>query len=226
LLKESMACITAMQAVFVGAEVCAPLPNLTFMRLTVEQLSFAHPDRALFTGLSFSLAPGLTLLQGGDGRGKTTLLRLLAGALAPQAGAIHRGDAAVYFESPADPAHDDVVARAWLAARRGLFPAWDAAMEAELIGRFNLSEHIDKPMFMLSTGSRRKVGLVAAAASQAALTLLDLPFAALDAHAGRVLASLLTEAAASTQRAWVMADYACPASLADLPLAGRIDLGD
>ena len=33
----------------------------------------------LFVDLSFRILPGVTLVRGGDGRGKTTLMRLLAG---------------------------------------------------------------------------------------------------------------------------------------------------
>ncbi len=81
-------------------------------------------------------------------------------------------------------------------------------------------------MHMLSAGSRRKVGLVAAAASGAALTLLDTPFAALDVASGRVLAELLAEAADDAGRAWVVADHGLPPALAGAPLAGTVDLGD
>lgn len=191
-----------------------------------EQLSFAHPGGPLFGGLSFNLRPGLTLLRGGDGRGKTTLLRLIAGTLRPTAGQLRREVTTLCHLSPEEPEHDPVVARAWLAARRADFPAWRADLQADLIEGFGLAEHLDKPMSMLSTGSRRKVGLLAAAASGAELTLLDTPFAALDARAGRFLNQLLAEAAAGQERAWLLADYALPAALADVPLAGRIELGD
>lgn len=191
---------------------------------SADQLAFSHPGRPVLSGLSFTLQPGLALLRGGESRGKTSLLRLMAGSLRPSGGTVQRAAETVYFETPDDPAHDAVVARAWLDARRGA--GWQTDVEADLIERFGLAAHIDKPMFMLSTGSRRKVGLVAAGASGAALTLIDLPFAALDASSGRVLTALLTEAASSTDRAWVIADYTCPPSLAGLPLSAVIDLGD
>ena len=90
---------------------------------------------------------------------------------------------------------------------------------------FALRPHIDKPLYMLSTGSRRKVGLVGAAASGAALTLLDTPFAALDGPSRNVLAELL-EDAASGDRAWLVADFERPGPLRHVALAGVIDLGD
>ncbi len=197
-----------------------PDPCLVLARDLVVRL----PDRPLFEGLSFAVGPGLTLVRGGEGRGKTTLLRLLAGQRAPDGGALARHAATVYGADPSDPADEGVVARAWLDARRASLPAWDPGLAEALIDDLALGEHIDKPLYMLSTGSRRKVGLVAAFAGGADLALLDMPYAALDSPSRAVLTELLDEAAEHPRRAFVVADYEVPDAL-----AGRgavIDLGD
>lgn len=194
--------------------------------LEARGLGFAHPGTDVLRGLSFRVGPGLTIVRGGDGRGKTTLLRLLAGVLAPTAGAIERHAASVFYEQPADAAHDQVVAKAWLDAQRARHAGWNDELVSALAEAFALVPHLGKPLFMLSAGSRRKVGLVAAAASGAPLTLLDTPFAALDAASARVLADVLAEAAEDTARAWVVADHEIPAVLQGVALAGVIDLGD
>lgn len=193
-----------------------------------EQIALARPDgRPLLQGLSFAIRPGLSVVRGGDGRGKSSLLRLIAGTTTPASGQIRRPARTIFHESPVEAAHDPVVARAWLAQHQARYAAgWLPGLEADLIAAFGLTEHIDKPLFMLSAGSRRKVGLVAAAASAAQLTLLDTPYAALDARSGRLLSELLAEAAADRERAWVIADYELPAALAEVPLAARIELGD
>ena len=54
----------------------------------VDALAFHFKTRSVFTGLDLRLAPGLTWLRGRNGRGKTTLLKLLGGALAPGSGSI------------------------------------------------------------------------------------------------------------------------------------------
>ena len=54
--------------------------------LEVKRLGFRYPERTLFSNWSASLSLGVTLVLGGDGRGKTTLLRLLAGDLTAGAG--------------------------------------------------------------------------------------------------------------------------------------------
>lgn len=206
-----------------SSAVSAPPPAVC----SVHALAYGHPGVRLFDDLSFEVVPGLTLIRGGEGRGKTTLLHLLAGRLAPERGRVQLADGTtVYHETPGDADHDPVVARAWLAARRAQHPGWHAGVEAALIDGLRLAEHIDKPMYMLSTGSRRKVGLVGAAASGATLTLVDTPHAALDLASSRVVNELLREAADDRRRAWVLADYERPATLAAVALAGLVDLGD
>lgn len=176
--------------------------------------------------LSLTVTPGLGVVLGGEGRGKTTVLRWLSGQSAPTSGSLERATGEAWLEDPSDPAADAQVAAAWLAERRPRHPAWSAATESALAQALGLVEHLAKPLYMLSTGSRRKLGLLGAAASGAPLTLLDGPWAALDARSGRVLDELLAEAAEGTTRAWVVADYAWPERLAGLPLAWRLDLGD
>jgi ABC-type multidrug transport system ATPase subunit len=191
-----------------------------------EQLGLALGGVPVLQQLSFSLQPGLTLVLGGDGRGKTSLLRLLAGTLAPSAGTLRRREVEVYFAQPADRAFDAVVVGDWLQQQAGCFPGWDAAALPALLDGFGLVEHLAKPMYMLSTGSRRKAGLVAAAASGARLTLLDTPYAAIDMPSGRLLSRLLADAAAGARRAWVVADHEVPAGLEGVRLAACIRLGD
>jgi len=203
-----------------------------FVICRAHELSLAHPDPSqppLIETLSFELRPGLSLLRGGDGRGKTSLLRLLAGRLGtPLAGQLQcsLAPAEIFFEDPTDPALDAHMAGAWLAALRRRYASWRADLEPALVEGFALAPHLDKPFYMLSAGSRRKLGLLAAAACGARLSLLDTPFAALDGRSSRLLGELLRQAAVQRERAWLLADYQRPAALADLDLAAEIDLGD
>ena len=57
--------------------------------LQAEGLACARGGRLVFEGASFALAPGeALLLRGPNGAGKSSLLRLLAGFLAPSAGSL------------------------------------------------------------------------------------------------------------------------------------------
>lgn len=202
--------------------------------LRLKNLSFHHPERELFTQLSADIPAGVTLVRGGDGRGKTTLLRLVAGALAAHGGALQIHGVSlqdqalayrrqVFWVDPRSEAFEQLTPAEYFASQRGSYPGLDKQLLDELVDGLALAPEMHKKLYMLSTGSKRKVWLAAAFASGAAVTLLDTPFAALDkASAGFVLA-LLEDAASHPDRAWLVADYAAPAGV---PLAGVIDLGD
>ena len=49
--------------------------------LILEQIHLSWPHGVLFSGLEWRVHAGAALVQGGPGSGKTTVLRLLAGAL-------------------------------------------------------------------------------------------------------------------------------------------------
>jgi ABC-type multidrug transport system ATPase subunit len=181
-----------------------------------------------------AIPPGVTWVGGGEGRGKSSLLRLLAGDLRAPGAVLQLPDCAfpaqpaaygqqVFWMDARTTAHDAVAARQFLHATAARYPKWDAMLQSHLVDVLGLTPHIDKPLYMHSTGSKRKVWLAAALASGATLTLLDEPFAALDKSSIRRILELLQEAAQHTHRAWVVADYEAPPGVA---LAHTIDLGD
>ena len=195
--------------------------------LTIKQLGFSYAERVILEGLNARITPGLTWIRGGDGRGKTTLLRLIAGQLTPTSGAVQFVDAKLVFYADMREAQlDDVVAHDWLATQAHKFSRWNKALADDLVQALRLDEHLHKSFHMMSAGMRRKVGLVAAVASQAEVVMLETPFAALDSAACAVVSEVLDEAAAQHTCVWLLADYTLPSSLSEAQLAGLIDLGD
>ena len=203
------------------------------VQIQVQGLHFAYPEHKLFTDFSVQIGLGVTLIQGGDGRGKTTLLRLLAGELTADAGTLHihqldlqKQPAAyrqqLFWTDARSEAFDQLTPPEYFEMQRKRWPGFDNQSLAELIRGLDLEVHLHKKLFMLSTGSKRKVWLAAAFASGAAVTLLDEPFAALDTPSIRFVIQRLKGAAARPERAYVIADYEAPA---DVPLAAVIDLG-
>lgn len=167
-------------------------------------------------GLNLDIPAGLSAITGGEGRGKTWLLRQLCGdAPGRVPGACH-----LDLHLPDDDARTPE--QVWQSLRP-LFPHWDTDLQAALAQALDLDPHQDKALYMLSTGSRRKVGLVATLASGATLTGLDQPYMALDMASVEVLRSFLSDAAEQTDRAWLVADYEADAAL---PWASVIDLGE
>lgn len=211
------------------------MPNpVTSAVLQFEGLCFHYPQRKLFAGLSARIPPGVTLVRGGDGSGKTTLLRLLAGVLPAQVGALEVHGVAlkqdpesyrrqVFWADPQSDAFDQTSPRDYFKSVRRSYPTFDEALAHALAEGLSLTEHLDKPLYMLSTGSKRKVWLAAAFACGAAVTLLDEPFAALDKASIAFVMELLHDAAEHSKRAWLLAHYQAPG---DVPLGLTIDLGD
>jgi ABC-type multidrug transport system ATPase subunit len=209
-----------------------PASNVTVLK--VSALQFGYPGCSLFTDFTVDIPSGITLVRGGDGRGKSTLLRLLAGTLPAQSGQLqingvdlqaHPANykAQVFWAEPRSDAFDQLSVPDYFERQRLCHAGFDDALLMVVVAGLGLSEHLHKQLFMLSTGSKRKVFLAAALASGAALTLLDEPFAALDASSIAFLLRHLASALTANDRAWVIADYLVPVGL---PLACTIDLGD
>lgn len=171
--------------------------------------------------LSFTWPAGVSWVCGDEGQGKTTLLRLLAGDMPPTAGQVTTPEGGVFWTDLQSPEHDaTTVHHCWDVLRTG-HPLWNDDVLNDLADALNMNEHLDKPLYMLSAGSRRKVMVIAALASGAAVTLLDQPFAALDFGSIRVIKEFLHEAAEHPSRAWIVADYTAPD---DVPLASVLNL--
>jgi ABC-type multidrug transport system ATPase subunit len=199
--------------------------------LSVMGLCGGPGDLPLFRDLAMQLPAGVSALLGDEGVGKTSLLRLLSGDLVATAGQLRLASqasplslpqpSAVFWIDPRLPLHDnDTPVQCWAHIRTSL-PAWSDATQNELIDVLQLAPHLDKRLNMLSTGSRRKVGLVAALASGAKVTLLDQPFVALDQASIRSLQAFLAQRGPNTERAWLIADYEKPAHL---PLVSVLQL--
>ncbi|MEO7129371.1 MAG: ATP-binding cassette domain-containing protein [Rhodoferax sp.] len=195
-------------------------------------LNFRYPDCALFADWSTRIAPGVTLVRGGESSGKTTLLRLLAGELPAQSGDIQIGDVhlaqhaagyrqQVFRVDPRSTDFDLITPIDYFKSLHRRHPGFDDRVVENLIEGLALAPHRDKPLYMLSTGSKRKVWLTAAFAAGATVTLLDEPFAALDKNSIDFVKKLLYDAASDPARALVLADYEAPMGV---PLAGIIDV--
>lgn len=161
-----------------------------------------------------TLPPGLVAVVGDERTGKTTLLRRLAseGAAVPDG----------LWLDLALPGDDQrLPANVW-ADLQAHHPTWNAPLHQDLVEALGLTPHAHKPLYMHSTGSRRKVALAGLLASGARVTCLDQPFGALDAASARVLREFLADMADHASRTWVVADYTADPRL---PWRQVIELG-
>ena len=168
--------------------------------LTAERLSCARGDKNLFDGLNFRVTAGQALaVEGANGAGKTSLLRMIAGFLAPVSGRIKVKIA----ERESDDAEERGRTVGWLGHQDGLKPQLSVCEQlnffASLYGhkadgvvleQVGLARQADLPCRYLSAGQRRRLALARLLVSQRPLWLLDEPFAALDA-AGQALVGQL-----------------------------------
>ena len=144
--------------------------------LQVSGLSFHQPHAQLFTDWSATFPPGLTWVTGEEGTGKTSLLRLLSGDWPVSSGSVRwlEGEAQqalvpadVYWVDPAASARDELTVHAFASECQSRYPGWSQTAFKHWVKTLSLSEHVDKFLYMLSTGSKRKVWLAGALAANA-----------------------------------------------------------
>lgn len=151
--------------------------------LSLDNVSFAHsPDRPLIQNLSLHLgARDRVMVIGPNGRGKTTLLKLMAGVLQPQSGEITypKSVAIGYFEQnfAEDLNSDNTVLEEIGSANSQLEPARVRQIAATLM--FEGDEAL-KPIRVLSGGEKSRVLLGKILATPVNLLLLDEPTNHLD----------------------------------------------
>jgi heme exporter protein A len=162
--------------------------------LEARELSLERGGRQLFSDLSFDVHPGhLLQIEGANGAGKTSLVRILAGlSRYGFRGRVTRHGALLYL------GHQPGV-KALLTPRENL--AWhaggegdyaDAEIEAAL-ERVGLFGYEDLPSHALSAGQHRRVNLARLYLSDSPLWLLDEPFTAIDREGVRALEALLVQ---------------------------------
>jgi ATP-binding cassette subfamily F protein uup len=166
--------------------------------ISVEGISKELGGRPLFRNLSFTLGPGMRLgLLGLNGTGKTTLLRILAGEIAPDSGSVERAAALrmVYFDQAREQLDQGLTLRQGLGAHGDHVIFRDRPIHvAGWAKRFLFdSGQLDRPISSLSGGEQARVLLAGLMLQPADLLLMDEPTNDLDIPTLEVLEDSLTE---------------------------------
>lgn len=167
--------------------------------LRIENLTKSYGDHPVFQGLTYTFMPGCMALCEEDSTGKSSLLGIIAGVIAPNAGDVWIDGHSLTKAPRQAKARLAYVPDNCLAfptqTGRGLLE--QTALEKsttvtdsvlDLAYRLGLEPHLDKRFEQMSTGTRRKVFLAAAALGDPAVIIADGPDKGLDAGACAVLA--------------------------------------
>ncbi len=159
------------------------------MQVSIRDLSFTYDGSytPVFEHVSFNFDTSWRLgLIGRNGKGKTTLLRLLMGEMKPQ-GRIDMPLTPVYFPYPVEDASANT--------REVMLSAAPDAQEWQLVCELNQLDVddsvLDRPFSTLSKGEQTKALLAALFAREDAYPLIDEPTNHLDAHGRELVADYL-----------------------------------
>jgi heme exporter protein A len=165
-------------------------------------LSCIRDDRVLFEGLAFELVSGqVLLLEGKNGSGKTSLLRILCGFREPDAGQVFWcGDTindGQYYADMAYVGHLDGVKKeltvlenlkvSLALGRSGQYSIQQA------LAKVHLSNYDDVLVQSLSAGQKRRLSLARLLITQNSMWILDEPFTSLDKQGIALIETLMSE---------------------------------
>ena len=165
-------------------------------------LSCIRDDRVLFEKLAFELVSGqVLLLEGKNGSGKTSLLRILCGFREPDTGEISWcGDAvkdSQFYAQMAYVGHLDGIKKE-LTVLENL----KMALALSSSGRYSINEALTKVHLLgyddvlvqtLSAGQKRRLSLARLLITENVLWILDEPFTSLDKQGIALIETLMAE---------------------------------
>ncbi len=144
---------------------------------------FASP---LFEGFSYSFGDsGIVAVTGGSGKGKSTLLNIIAGLIKTDAVRKDGGVAFLFQDNRLLP---------WLTAKQNVELLSNGADADELLSKVGLSNFKDYYPRDLSGGMQRRACFAATLAANAPIILLDEPTANLDLENAEIIRRLTKEA--------------------------------
>lgn len=187
--------------------------------VNLENVGVARGDTVLFDGLSFEITSGDVIwIQGSNGIGKTTLLRMLTGLSKPDVGNIawtlegkpcRASDIATY-QAHRDAFKPNLTAKDELSFWAKIY-GYNSDLES-VFKRVSLSDKQNLETRVLSAGQRRRLAIARLLISQKTLWIMDEPAAAMDS-AGRDLIYDIIQSHAESGGAVVLASHEGAAQL-------------
>ena len=171
-------------------------------RLQGTDLSCIRDDRILFEGLSFELVSGeVLLLEGKNGSGKTSLLRILCGFREPDAGQVlwcgEAIDDSQYYADMAYVGHLDGVKKELtvlenLKVSLALGQSGQYSIQ-QALNKVHLTDYDEVLVQALSAGQKRRLSLARLLITKNSVWILDEPFTSLDKQGIALIETLMSE---------------------------------
>lgn len=146
--------------------------------LILRNVSKSYGDNAVLKSMDHTFFPGsVTCVMGPSGRGKTTLLRIIAGLEQPDSGTVSGRPEKIAFVFQENRLSEDfnAVSNIFAVAGRDVSRA-DIERELANVG----IDDLKSPVRTFSGGMKRRVAIVRAMLAEAEMILLDEPFTGLD----------------------------------------------
>jgi len=176
--------------------------------LFAEGLSCLRNEQLLFKEINFNLSSGEVLqIEGTNGSGKTSLLRILCGLAIPEEGKVSWNNQDIqdtrsqylqdmHYIGHANGIKAELTPIENLVVAQSLTNTIGASSCRDALAQMEIEELADVPVRKLSSGQRRRVALSRLLISEARLWLVDEPFTSLD-DGGRLLVKKMFETHAS-----------------------------
>jgi heme exporter protein A len=158
-------------------------------KLEARELSCIRDERVLFSELSFTLTSGQVLLiEGANGAGKTSLLRILTGFRKPDAGDLVWNDELIddtqeFYQDTAYIGHNNGL-KDTLTAQENLRYAQSLAISTltidDALEQVGLNGYQETFVRFMSAGQKRRLALARLLCTHKPLWILDEPFTSLD----------------------------------------------
>lgn len=177
--------------------------------LTVTSIGRTFGEKWVLDDVSFDVRPGrMTGFLGANGAGKTTMMRIILGVLAPHGGTVTwQGTPVTASERPSF---------GYMPEERGLYPKMKVAEQITWLGRLHgmdrataqrntdrllseldLTERAGDKLEALSLGNQQRVQIAAALVHDPDVLILDEPFSGLDPIAVETVLDVLRKRAAN-----------------------------
>jgi tungstate transport system ATP-binding protein len=169
--------------------------------LQLDAVSFATAGREIIPALSLAIGAGpSTIILGANGAGKSVLMRLMHGLIAPTSGSVAWNDSdakrvrrqqAMVFQRPVMLRRSAMANVVYALEIAGIARAERSARAIEALKEVGLLGLADRPARVLSGGEQQRLALARAWALHPEVLFLDEPTASLDPSATREIETVI-----------------------------------